>query len=230
MACVVDWDTSTSRDAVCDDSSDDLLAFEPHIPFLRCKTVDTSDIPPALPSVLGVKNTFYTVMAPEHPEQRTRCASAPPRFAAAHQLNPPKISGGEFLPGLKAQTPSPSRKARRGRRARCIAPPAPRFAVDFNVPSRGSKNHFNGRQCKPCREFHMNGSCESGRLCNFCHYDHEELMQQVGATQHNAKILCISDALPWTSSSTEASSGGDLCSTASSSEHERWWSPGLASL
>lgn len=212
-----------------DDSSDE---FSPEIPFVRGEQT-AFDI-----SHLGVKNTFFTLQAPEHPEQRTRYASAPPRFAASQEVRLPTRIGANEMPPPKPHAPYP-RKARRGRRARCTAPPPPRIVVDFSVPSRGSKNHFNGRQCKPCREYHQKGSCSSGRLCNFCHYDHEELVRpaQAAPTQHEVKVLSISDTLPWMSQSTsdtlplmsspKEATWGDYVSTASSSEQESgaWLSP-----
>lgn len=41
------------------------------------------------------------------------------------------------------------------------------------IPSRGSKNHADGR-CRPCRFQFTPQGCPDGARCNFCHYEHSQ--------------------------------------------------------
>lgn len=42
-----------------------------------------------------------------------------------------------------------------------------------DIPSRGSKNHADGR-CRPCRFHYTPQGCRDGPLCNFCHHEHSQ--------------------------------------------------------
>jgi hypothetical protein len=59
--------------------------------------------------------------------------------------------------------------SRRSRRSR----PMKTWAPSPDVPSHGSKNHFQGK-CRPCFAMSTPEGCSSGALCNFCHFDHDD--------------------------------------------------------
>jgi len=50
------------------------------------------------------------------------------------------------------------------------------------VMSRGSKNHFKG-QCRPCWGYCFGEGCKHGKLCNFCHYKHDDEDREQATTQ-----------------------------------------------
>lgn len=53
----------------------------------------------------------------------------------------------------------------------------------YELPSRGSEGHFEGR-CQPCRFIHLGDGCRNGFNCNFCHEEHET---QGGKTHRPSK-------------------------------------------
>lgn len=127
---------------------------------------------------LTVKNTFFTFASVDSDRPLAACArnaSAPPRLSCPRppQLGLPQgREGGEVSLTLErtsghcdSQGPAPKLKRKHRGAKRCLNP------VPACLPSRGSRNHFNG-VCKPCREIQTTGVCSCGYMCNFCHYDH----------------------------------------------------------
>lgn len=70
----------------------------------------------------------------------------------------PKTPEGNRTPG--------SRRSRRANKLKTWCPTP-------DVPSRGSKNHFQGK-CRPCFAFTTPEGCPSGAMCNFCHFEHDD--------------------------------------------------------
>jgi hypothetical protein len=88
----------------------------------------------------------------------------------------------------KSSAPGTPKRIRRGNTKKKTWHPE-----DAGHPSRGSKNHFEGK-CRPCFAFNTPEGCPDGLLCNFCHYHHDVervvpfLEEKIAKRQHRASI------------------------------------------
>lgn len=113
--------------------------------------------PNARTPVNSCPGTPKSVPGNKTPNARTPANSCPgtPKSAKSSAPGTPK-------------TPASARRIRRGNTKKKTWHPE-----DTGHPSRGSKNHFQGK-CRPCFAFTTPEGCPAGLLCNFCHYHHND--------------------------------------------------------